>query len=149
MEPIRIPHPFLSVAGNIPPDMLGELADERGRRDGLIERILFAFPDPKPKPHWSDTGIPDEAAEDWARIVTRLRDRPMSESNGKPHPHVIRFAETARVAWIDWYNGHVDEMNSGGFDPDEQSVDGKLSDFAARLALILHLIDLAADPTSW
>ena len=33
-EPIRIPHPFLSVVGNLTSDMVGELCEARGRSDG-------------------------------------------------------------------------------------------------------------------
>src|SRR5262249_20121019 len=42
--PISIPRPFVNVICGMPPDMLGELADCRGRNDGFLDRILFAFP---------------------------------------------------------------------------------------------------------
>ena len=40
--PIRVPNPFLSVLGNLPPDMVRSLCDAQGRSDGFLERILFA-----------------------------------------------------------------------------------------------------------
>src|SRR5207245_2476463 len=108
--------------------------------DGFLERILFAFPEQRPKPYWSDAGIPDEARKEWAEVVDRLRARPMAMSEeGKPHPHVVRFAPEAKAAWIEWYDRAVDEVNAPGFDAGELAVEGKLADFAARLALILHL----------
>ncbi len=149
MEPIRVPHPFLAVVGNLTPDMLGGLREAQGRSDGFVERILFAFPEPLPKPHWSDEGIPDEARRDWAGVVDRLRARPMAMSDeGRPCPHVARFAPEAKAAWVEWYDRNVDEVNSPGFDAGELAVEGKLQDFAARLALILHLLHLACDPTT-
>ena len=60
-EPLRIERPFLSVIGNIPPDMLGDLADRRGREDGFIDRILFAYPDPVTV-KWTDE-VPDAKLE--------------------------------------------------------------------------------------
>jgi hypothetical protein len=146
LEPIRVPHPFLALAGNLPPDMLSELSDPRGRSDGLIERILFAFPDPRPRPHWSDAGIPEADTKLWAEIVAALRSLPMDAKDGRAYPHVLRFTPEARAEWASWYNANVDETNAPGFDPRELAIDGKLCDFAGRLALILHMIDLAGDP---
>ena len=55
-EPIRCPHPALSIVGGLTPDMLGELADPRGRADGFIDRFLLAYPDPLPVADWSEPG---------------------------------------------------------------------------------------------
>ena len=50
LEPIRILEPFISVLGGIQSEMLTALREQSGRSDGLIERILLAFPDPRPRP---------------------------------------------------------------------------------------------------
>jgi hypothetical protein len=146
LEPIRIPHPFLAVVGNILPDKLGELADERGRSDGLVERFLFAFPDPRPRPHWTYAGIQEGAATVWAEFVARLRERPMAEADGRPRPRFIPFADGALSEWVNWYNSHIDESNALGFDTREWAADGKLIDSTARFALILHCQHVATDP---
>ena len=44
-EPIVVPHPFLTVVGGMTPDMLSTLPEGRGRDDGFIARLLFAYPD--------------------------------------------------------------------------------------------------------
>ncbi len=147
LEPLRIPHPFVSVVGNLPPDMLGELADRRGRADGFNERILFAYPDPAPRPYWTETGIPEEETAEWAGIVRRLRERSMTASDGRYHPQVVGFTPDARSAWVAWYNSHADEVNDPNYDRADLAIEGKLCDFAGRFALILHLLDLASDPT--
>ena len=147
MEPIRVPNPFLAVVGNLPSEMLSALSEGRGRSDGFIERILFAYPDPKPRPYWNDAGIPDEARSEWAEVIRKLRARPMAEADGKSHPHVVHFTPEAKAAWVAWYNAHVDEVNDPAYDSGLLAAEGKLCDFAARLALILHLLRLATDPT--
>ena len=147
LEPLRIKHPFLGLIGNVPPDMVGELSDHKGRADGFQERILFAYPDPPPRPYWNDEGIPDEVGAEWAEIIHRLRARPMDCSEGRSHPHVVHFTPPAHAAWVAWYNTHVDEVNEPDYDRSELAVEGKLCDFAGRFALILHLLELAADPT--
>jgi hypothetical protein len=45
-EPIVLDNPFVGVAGCIAQDTLEELSAARGRDDGFIHRILFAYPDP-------------------------------------------------------------------------------------------------------
>jgi hypothetical protein len=145
-EPLRIPHPFLSVTGNIPPEMLSDLNDTQGRADGFVERILFAVPDPKTKPFWSEEGIPEGCASEWARIVGCLRLMPMNLVDGRDCPYVARFTHEAYARWINWYNTCVDEFNSPGFNQGDLSADNKLQDFAGRFALILHLLEHASEP---
>src|SRR5262249_30641425 len=115
LEPIRVPHPFLSVIGGIPPEMLVELRERGGRPDGFIERLLIAIPDPRPRPHWSDEGIPEDVAADWAKIVGRLRARTLATSiDGRQHPHNVLLSADAKADWVDWYDAHVDETNGPG-----------------------------------
>jgi hypothetical protein len=55
----------------------------------------------------------------------------------------------ARQAWIDWWNGHADEMN----DPDLPAALlgpwAKLKSYAARLALVVHLLRLVCEETPY
>ena len=144
MGPIVVPHPFANVAGGLTPDMLGELRERGGRSDGFIERLLFAYPDPRLRPHWSDAGIPDEALTGWAEIVGRLRERPLATSlEGTTQPHVVEFEQDAKARWVNWYNETVDDANDAGHDSADVATDTKLGHFAARIALILHLLNLA------
>jgi hypothetical protein len=148
LVPIRVPHPFLSVSGNIPPKKLNSLVAGDECADGFIERILFAFPDHRPRRHWTEKGIPDDVVDVWAGIVRRLRARPLAvPSKGKPHPHVVEFSPEGKAQWIEWYDAHVDEVNAPAYDMEELGVDGKLCDFAGRQVLILHLLHLACGAT--
>ena len=116
LEPIRIPCPFLSVVGNLVPEMLSELREQKGRADGFVERILFAFPDSQPRKHWSDAGL-DEPRKDWAEIIGRLQEREMLvSSEGKSRPRVIPMTAGAKGLWVAWYNAHVDETNEPAYD---------------------------------
>jgi hypothetical protein len=146
-RPIRVPQPCLSIVGNIPPSMLGELREQKGRADGFIERMLYAFPDAVKRPHWDETGIHPEAAKTWAEVVRKLHGRePDVGEDGDLRPRVVPLADAARPRWKKFYDAHADEVNEPGYDPADLAVEGKLVDFAARFALILYLMDLAADP---
>lgn len=147
-EPIRCLHPSLSIAGAMTPDMLGEMIDAKGRGDGFMDRFLFAYPDALPSPEWSDDGIPDDVAEGWSRIVGRLWERPLAVCAGRDVPHVAYMTPGGKSAWTVFYAEHTNEMNDPGFPPSLRGPWGKLREYAGRFALILTLLDHAADPTA-
>src|SRR5205085_2397798 len=71
--PVHIARPFLCVVGGVPPDMLGELADHRGRSDGFVHRILFSFPPSPAAADWTEETVTQESADAWARVLAALR----------------------------------------------------------------------------
>ena len=146
--PIRCPHPFLTIVGGLPPDMLGDLVDPKGRADGFLDRFLLTYPDPLPVPEWSDRGIPEEVADDWCSLIARLWERPLAVKDGLSVPHVATFTTEGEARWIERYNIHSAEMNATEFPPHLRGPWGKLREYAGRLALILTLMHHAADPTA-
>jgi len=145
-EPIRVPHPYLGIVGGMPPDMFGELAEAKGRDDGFIDRMLFVFPDPLPKAGWSDEGIPRETSEAWAEIVRALWNRPLASVEGKECPNVIKFTPSAKAAWRAWYNSHHAEQNADDFPDWLRGPWAKMEQYAARIALTLHMLQWVVDP---
>lgn len=145
-EPIIVPRPFLTVAGGITPDMLTSLPEGRGRDDGFLARLLFAYPERTPR-RYSEDGIPVGVAESWDALIRSLRGRPMREHEGRPAPWTIRMTPEAQREWADWCRAHYAEQEADDFDDSLEGAWGKLDAYAARLGLILHLIDLASDPT--
>lgn len=146
--PIRCPHPCLSIVGGLPPDMLGEMGDAKGRADGLLDRFLFCYPDPMPVPEWSERGIPEDVTADWCALVARLWERSMAAKDGKDVPNVVFFTPEGKAIWEAEYDAHATEMNASEFPPTLRGAWGKLREQAGRLALILTLLDHAADPTA-
>jgi hypothetical protein len=145
-EPIAVPHPFFSIVGGMMPDMLTSLPEGRGRDDGLLARLLFAYPEKIPR-RYSEDGIPEATADEWRRLARALWDRPMRDLDGRPAPHVIRMAPDARREWADWCHAHYAEQESDDFPDEHEGAWGKLEAYTARLALILWMMDLACDPT--
>jgi len=145
-EPIMVPNPFLTVAGGMTPGMLSELSEARGREDGFTARLLFSYPDRVPRPY-SEEGVPEWAARAWNDLARALWDRPMRDLDGRPSPHVVVMNSEARREWRDWCQSHRQEQEAEDFPEALEGPWGKLEAYAARLALILHLMDLAADPT--
>ena len=146
--PVRVQFPMLTVVGGLTPDMLGEMADPRGRSDGFLDRFLMVYPDPRPVPEWSEVGLPPETAGDWAEVIMRLWQRPMRIHEGKPAPVVAHLNPAGKAAWKAGYNAHVREVNADDFPTSLRGPWGKFREYAGRLALILALLRHAADPTA-
>jgi hypothetical protein len=144
--PIRVPHPFLGIVGGVQPELLGELNESKNRNDGFVDRILFAYPDPVPKGGWTDDGVPNETKVDWAEIVKRLWERPLIPTEGRLCPFVVKFTPEAKVLWRGWFNSHHDEQNADDFPDWLRGPWAKFDQYAARIALTLHMLRWSADP---
>ncbi len=145
-EPIRCPHPMLSIVGGVVPDMLRELCDPKGRVDGFLDRFLVVFPEALPVADWSDTGIDDAVVEEWSEVVARLWMRQLTHKDGRSVPNVAHFTPEGKARWEARYDAHIDAMNAPEFDQSMRGTYGKFREYAGRLALILACLDHAADP---
>jgi hypothetical protein len=144
-EPIVVPDPFLTVVGGLTPGMLSELPEGKGRDDGFMARLLFTWPE-KRWSVYSDRGVPEDAVHSWERMARSLWNRELRESDGKPIPQSFKMTSEASAAWARWCNEHRGEQQADDFPESLEGPWGKLEAYAARLALILHLIRLASDP---
>ncbi len=146
--PIRCPHPCLSIVGAMTPDMLGSMADAQGRADGFLDRFLFAYPESRPIPGWTDRGIDDATIDEWSALVARLWERPLNVVEGRSVPHVARLEGEALSCWNHHYNLHAGEMNAPDFAPNLRGPWGKIGEYAGRFVLVLACLDHASDPTA-
>jgi len=145
-EPIVVRDPFLTVVGGLTPDMLTELPEGKGRDDGFMARLLFTYPD-RETHRYSERGIPDAVAGEWERMARSLWDRAMREKDGRAVPHEVKWAPKTAAAWAEWCDAHRAEQDADDFPDAMEGPWGKLEAYAARLALILHLMDVASDAT--
>lgn len=144
-EPTRVPHPALSLTGNITPGSLGLISGPVD--DGMLDRWLYTMPDPKPKRKWSErVPVKDEYINEWDRIIRRLYSIRMNvDSVGKDCPHVLRFDEGGREEFHRGADQLVDEVNAESFPPWLRSPWAKMETYACRFALILTMLHHAAD----
>jgi hypothetical protein len=145
-EPVRCPHPCLSIVGGLVPDALETLFDPRGRADGLPDRFLWTYPNSRPVPDWSDKAISSEVVDAWCELVDRLWTRDMDSSGEREVPHVTRFTPEGKSAWVELHDVHVALMNDTDFPPSLRGPWGKLREYAGRLALVLACLHHASDP---
>ena len=127
---VYVEKPVVSVVGGIQPDMLPVLAAEAQRRDGFIERIMFAFPADH-IPAWSDAEMTADVVDAVAQQMLHLVDMPNCEQQ-------IRFASDTRARWVQWYNANTRlQANVGGI---LGGIYAKLPIQLARIALLLHIL---------
>lgn len=134
---LHLDSPFLAFCGNIAPSRLQEL--ELCGTD-VLDRVLVAFPDPRPTVPWPGAELSDDGRRAWDETVGWLRARA-----GKPE--TIEFADDARTAWIAWYNAQSEALGAPEADAYGRGAEEALRGFAARLAMIVHLLHAASHPT--
>lgn len=136
---LHVDDPFVSIVGNIPPAVLGELSNDRSREDGWIHRILFAWPESievrftKAEP---DPQTIDEYEELLANLFALDSDR---DGNGEPVPRTLRFTREGEERFADFANGLYRELNGEGFPDELRGPWAKMEGYCARLALLIHV----------
>jgi hypothetical protein len=128
--PIFVEKPVACIVGGIQPDMLTELVVEVGRRDGFIDRFLWAWP-PSVTPRWTEAAIDEHSRSLVGKIFERLRF-------GHADDAVVELAPEAKALWRDWYNENAEATQTarGAM----RGVYAKADVHLARLTLVLHVL---------
>jgi hypothetical protein len=147
-ESTYVPSPFATVLGGIQPALLGAFHEERGRDDGLFDRLLFCNPDAGafPPQRWTEMELSEDAEAQWTRAVERLHETPMTVRDGEYHPRVVDFTDAGKREWVAWFDAHAAEAEASDFADRHGGLWSKLRAYAARLALILSCLRRAVDP---
>jgi len=133
-SPIHIDHFSVSLLGGIQPDRLNMILRD-DPDDGLIARLLFAFPDPVP-PTRAAKWTPDFDAVDSMRAIFLLR---LAMVDDMLEPQDLPLTEGAADRFEDWRQDHyldsktVQGMAIGSW--------GKMPGQLLRLALVLEFIN--------
>ena len=159
----HIPHAGVSIAGGIQPTTMAtalagryrpnkddaevQLTQPREHFDnGLAARLLLAMPPRIPK-SWTDKDVSPEICERMQTLFADLVSLEMgTDENGKPCPVDLQFTLKARKLWVKFYDEHaLEQVQLNG---DMAAAWSKLEGYAARFALLIHLVRYAAnDPT--
>lgn len=129
---------LVSIAGGIQPGVLARHLNPEAQESGLAARWLFACPPRTPK-RWRTSGVDQGAAGRWDRLIGDLLELTMGDDGG---PLPITLDPEARECWVGWFEKHAARQATAT--GPWASFLSKMEAGAARLALILHVADLAA-----
>ena len=114
--------------------------------NGLTARLLFAMPPKLPK-RWTEADLPRETEAAMETLFGRLLGLDFApDEEGDLQPVDVGLSAGGKAAWVRFYNDHAQE--EAGLTGDLAAAWSKLEGYAARFALLIHLIRAAsADPT--
>ena len=140
---IFIPYAAVSLTGTIQPATLRRLLGVEYFENGLAARLLLAWP-PRRGRRWSDATVDADVTRRMKHLFGRLLALDFrTDANDCLAPIDLALAPPARSRWIEFFNEYACE---------QEDVTGplaaafaKLEAYAARLALLVHLVRCATD----
>jgi len=133
--------PAVSICGNIPTGMLRKtLAENEHYFDaGLAARILFAMPPDIPA-HWTDKTVSDVTKNQYWNTIERIFSQRIGFDALNPEsPSILTLSESAKSQFVGFYNANADER-AGMESATQKGVWAKLTGYAARIALVFHVV---------
>lgn len=136
-----VPRAAVSVTGGIQPGALRRHLSLAHVENGLAARLLFAMPPRTPK-QWTDAEVSEATENALALVFDRLYSLEPDHRDGDDEPRLLHLSPEAKQAFKVFVNEHGREQAErvGA----EAAAWSKLEGYAARLALVVHLIRWAA-----
>jgi hypothetical protein len=130
-----IPRCALQIVSGVQPARAQGILDKDRRASGFVQRLLFCYP-PRRAYRWSDAEASGIVLHNYAVLIERL----YALGDGFYEPESVAMHDEARRAFIAWTREH--SRHCRNFSPDLAAAASKLREIPARLALILHLVDV-------
>lgn len=137
-----VPRAAVSVAGGIQPKILERVLGEQHRDNGMLARLLIAYP-PRRAKRWTEAEIPAELDAEMTAVFDRLYSiEPGLNEDEEPVPKPFPLTPGAKRAWVSFVNEHgQQQLEHVG---DEAAAFSKLEAYAARRSLVIHCTRVAA-----
>ncbi len=143
---IYIPRAAVTVCGGIQPGILRRLIGQEERDNGLLARLLMAYPPRRPR-RWTEAEPAEQLTAALERVYGRLWElAPTTNDDGEPAPALMDLTAEAKAMFIEFVNAHGAEQFE--LDGDLAAAWSKLEGYAARLALLHQLVRCAHNPSS-
>lgn len=138
--PFRINNPCIQIAGTIQTGVVHELYDMGFKKNGLLDRFLFSFPQDMKIPPWQkedglDASVIDRPFRIWKGII----EKALSIEFVEEQPNILDFSNDAMRLFFDWRNEACEQINAI---TDERLIDTRFAKVplnTARLALIFQI----------
>lgn len=137
---IYVPRAALSVCGGIQPGSLRRLIGQEHKDNGLLARLLMAWPERRPR-RWTEAEPADELTAAVSRIYDALWQLSPTVHDGEHLPVLMHLTPAAKEMFVAFVNTHGQEQYQ--LDGDLAAAWSKLEGYAARFALVHCLVRLA------
>lgn len=136
----------ICVTGGIQPETLKNALGRTHFENGFAARLLLAYP-PRPTKQWTEAEVSPETEQAVDSVFEKLYalDAALDQEDD-PIPSPVILSPKAKEIWIRFYNEHAKEhVELSG---DLSAAWSKLEGYAARLALVIHLVRWAANDSA-
>jgi hypothetical protein len=141
--PLYVRHAAVCITGTIQPQTFRRALTAEFYDNGLAARLLVTYP-PRVRRRWSEDEVDPHLECDVELAFDNLLDlRPDYDPDGEVVPRELTLSPGAKALWVDFYN-EVGEEQFERSDDNLNAAWSKLLGYAARLALVLHLMSAAA-----
>lgn len=138
-ESIRVDHPFVSIIGGIQPGILTDLSDQQMEENGMIDRILFAWPkNDKMMPIPKEDISMEEQERMWAACIRSILDYSYPMKNGF-NRYQFEMSSQCRDAYFSWDNHNINQANKSE-EVWNFGVASKMRSQVVRIALLVELM---------
>lgn len=140
---IYVPAAAVSITGGIQPAMLRRSLGMEHIENGLAPRLLLAWPPQRPK-QWTEADMDTSIEAAIGDLLDRLYAlEPEYDIEGNPRSVLVSLTDSGKAAWVEFYNTHA--LEQADLTGELSAVWSKLEGYAARIALVVHLVRCAAD----
>jgi len=140
-----IPTAAVSLCGGIQPATLTKVLGRDHVENGLLARLLVVRPPVQPK-KWNEATVDCKVTQDMERVFDQLLALKFDDDDSQLVPIDLPLSSTGKRTWANFYNEHasLQSEKSGAL----AAAFSKIEGYAARLALVVHLVRCAADDPS-
>ena len=143
VKTIFVPRAAVSIIGGIQPRTLSRHLGMEHIENGLLARLLVVAP-PRVIKRWSEATVDTAVVGAVERVFGRLLALDFEiDENSSPVPIDLPLTADGKAAWVLFCNQHAQEQV--GFTDDLAAAYSKIEAYAARLALVVHLVRWATD----
>jgi hypothetical protein len=129
-----------SVTGTIQPQVLARALDDEALAAGLGARFLMAMP-PARKRRWTEAEVHEDLARLYDALLRGLLAIPLADP-AKRRPNHFTLSTEAKNTWVSWFTNWADATDAA--EGEQAAAMAKLEAYAARLALLHHVVTLTA-----
>lgn len=135
---IVVSNASVCVCGTIQPGTLHQAIGQEHRENGLLPRMLLAYP-PQHKKTWRESEVDNNTIEQMTDVFRNLRELDFRlDRYGNELPEDVDLSRQAKELFIEFYKEHAEHQHNAESD-DLAAAYSKQEEMAARLALVLQL----------